>query len=248
MSEESGDKRGLLVRWVERSEPDSELLHNEEWGARGKYARHLWDHINARRALLLFDAGVDRSDFDLACRLVDDVELRTRLAEISRRADFQTLREMYDDIQTEGMAAIEQMASQCELCGGQGSPRVFGAHARMMCDACHVEWMARPSTPPANGIRSALARARRAGLAATLSVEEWQSTVAYFEDRCAFCGGAWCLVEHATPIEQGGPTTVWNCLPACTVCNVNKANTAIEHLRGERTARALEWLKSKGRP
>ena len=134
----------------------------------------------------------------------------------------------------------------CQECGSPGaaySRRPIG----FFCHACIAESFNRPSTPPSNGIRSALARARRAGLPATLTEAEWADTVAFFGDRCALCGGPWSIVEYATSISLGGGTTACNCIPACVPCNAAKRTTELEYIAGERAARALGWLRSNGR-
>ena len=93
-----------------------------------------------------------------------------------------------------------------------------------MCRACleqdeerHAERLARRS------IKSALTRARDCGLPARLTEAEWERTLAHFDNRCAYCGESdWYVVEHVMPLDLGGGTTVWNCVPACYGCNSNK--------------------------
>lgn len=122
---------------------------------------------------------------------------------------------------------------------------------RHWCSVCVAQWLSTPSTPPATGIRPALARARAAKLPATLTNEEWQRTVEHFDNRCAFCGGPWCVVEHATSIAVGGPTTMANCLPSCVLCNNAKRDNDLQGLDGkwdeERLAKIWAWLEANGR-
>ena len=90
-------------------------------------------------------------------------------------------------------------------------------------------------------IRSALTRARAAGLPATLTKDEWVETRAFFDDACAYCGGEWYVVEHITLVERGGGTTVGNCVPACYSCNLNKLSFSIDELlKGKRRTHAFE--------
>lgn len=121
------------------------------------------------------------------------------------------------------------------------------------CIPCAEEVWSAPSTPPANGIASAIARARRLSLPTTLTTSAWKLVVEYFEDRCAYCGLAWCLVEHATPLERGGGTTLDNCLPACMSCNARKGSKTIEEYLAKSFTNqacindALSWLRQHGR-
>jgi hypothetical protein len=129
-----------------------------------------------------------------------------------------------------------------------------------------VRW--RPTQPPP-GISSALARAKARRLEATLTYEEWDATLAFFCNRCAYCRGLWWMVDHVTPLERGGGTTHDNCLPACGSCNRYKGQRTLEELilrvqrrdaKGNREARlykavsldnlsrALTYLHEKGRP
>lgn len=146
--------------------------------------------------------------------------------------------------------------STCTKCGRydriQDPPAWVLTLNRHWCSACCEEWLATPSSPPAGGIRSALGRARAAHLPATLTEAEWQSALGYFNDRCAFCGGPWCLVEHATSIAVGGGTTITNCLPACIPCNTAKRDRDLEALDGQwaedKLASIWAWLETNGRP
>jgi hypothetical protein len=89
-----------------------------------------------------------------------------------------------------------------------------------------------------------------------LTLVEWARTIGYFEDRCAYCGGDWDIVEHVTPLRRGGGTTFVNCLPACQSCNLQKRSRTLEEWimtcagREEHRAHlhhALEWLTRHGR-
>jgi hypothetical protein len=129
---------------------------------------------------------------------------------------------------------------------------MFAVSRRLWCPKCRSAWEQAPSTPPAGGIRSALARARAAHLPATLTNEEWTRTLEHFGHRCAYCGGPWCLVEHVTSISSGGPTVAWNCLPSCVGCNATKKDRDLEALDGiwpeSRLSAIREWLEGLGRP
>lgn len=120
------------------------------------------------------------------------------------------------------------------------------------CGECQDGNASEPSSPPAGGIRSALARARAARLPATLTESEWEATLDHFDHRCAFCGGPWSLVEHATSIAAGGPTSASNCVPSCVGCNNAKRDRDLQGLDGKwdeaRLSKIWTWLQSCGRP
>lgn len=181
--------------------------------------------------------GVPRPLFDELCALLgtDAVELaleRVANREIERRA-----------------------APVCVDCGEPAeiaTPR-FVLLCHGCADARDAARAAAPSSPPTWGLQNALSRARRTRVPATLTPEEWNATVVHFANRCAYCGGPWCIVEHATGLRLGGGTTKDNCLPACDECNRIKAGRPIEALRGlsdfdaTRLKRAIAWLVSHGR-
>ena len=62
-------------------------------------------------------------------------------------------------------------------------------------------------------------RARKQGLAGTLTDEEWLAVLEKHGWSCAFCGGPFESLEHRVPLHQGGGTTAQNCVPACISCN-----------------------------
>lgn len=140
----------------------------------------------------------------------------------------------------------------CPDCGDELSRDVMmiderrSARRLVLCVACHDLWLA--SSPPDifRPITSALRRAQRAGLAATLTIGQWQATVDHFGNRCAYCDGPWSIIEHATPIDLGGGTTRTNCLPVCVPCNVHKGSRRLEDWTGH-DGRALAWLRELGR-
>lgn len=69
-------------------------------------------------------------------------------------------------------------------------------------------------------------RAFRVGLPASLTTKQWLQTLDYFGWKCALCpDGAYEVLEHFIPLIQGGGTTEYNCIPACTQCNRIKHDT-----------------------
>jgi hypothetical protein len=148
--------------------------------------------------------------------------------------------------------AIQRAVPAPLVCVDCGAPAdVATKRFEMLCDVCAVHRnaarMAAPSSP-APGVRtSALMRARRAHLPATLSEEQWEATVAYFSDRCVYCGGPWFVIDFATPIPVGGGATYRNCLPACDGCVREKAGRTLYMLRHtrfdqDRLEAAIAWL------
>jgi len=68
-----------------------------------------------------------------------------------------------------------------------------------------------------------LERARDAGLAATLTLEQWLVTIAAFNGLCAYCKHEpFCELDHVRPVTRQGGTTGENCVPACALCNASK--------------------------
>jgi 5-methylcytosine-specific restriction endonuclease McrA len=72
-------------------------------------------------------------------------------------------------------------------------------------------------------VKTHLARARAAGLPATLTLDQWLKTLDDFDDQCAYCRRRPLeALDHFVPISAGGGTTADNCVPACLQCNVGK--------------------------
>lgn len=90
-----------------------------------------------------------------------------------------------------------------------------------------------------------IGRARRAGLPATLTPDEWLENVKLFNGLCAYCGEVpFCVLDHLRPMVLHGGTTKENCIPSCLVCNASKGDVfpdlewetfslleAVEHMR-----------------
>ncbi len=84
-----------------------------------------------------------------------------------------------------------------------------------------------------------LARARKAGNPATLTLDQWLQTIKDFDMKCAYCGGSYDVLEHFIPMSRGGGTTVDNCLPACNSCNTMVSE---ERLKFKQQSRLREYL------
>jgi len=59
----------------------------------------------------------------------------------------------------------------------------------------------------------------------TLSTQDWQDTMMYFNNACAYCGKTENLtMDHVVPISKMGSTEKFNIIPACLSCNTSKHN------------------------
>lgn len=68
-------------------------------------------------------------------------------------------------------------------------------------------------------------RARKREVVNTLTAAEWRGIQQRFNHRCAYCGERKKLsMDHVTPLNDFGPTTAQNIVPACISCN-SKKNT-----------------------
>ena len=54
------------------------------------------------------------------------------------------------------------------------------------------------------------------------SSEQISARVAYYDDRCAYCGGEYEHLDHVIPVARGGTNWPANLRPACGACNMSK--------------------------
>lgn len=223
--------------------PDPTLLDGTGWDI-NRYQDDQRRRIMFRRSSMLSEHGVNDVVFERALDMERHADHYKRAAALLQDPRFKELKEQWNAIHAEEAAVYEAWLAKrmlCSLCG----QRDRSAEHWDVCDECHLT---RPSKPPINGISAALARARQMKVSATLTKEQWKRTVDHFSNRCAYCGGPWCVVEHATPLPRGG-TTACNCLPACNSCNVKKRSLTIEEMKpADRVQKALAWLRLCGRP
>lgn len=74
-------------------------------------------------------------------------------------------------------------------------------------------------------------RARKYGLPAKLTNDQWRAIVEHYQDRCAYCGGPNESIDHFIPLharQQG--TTKRNCVPCCFQCNAAKGGKMPEEV------------------
>lgn len=66
-------------------------------------------------------------------------------------------------------------------------------------------------------------RARKRGVVSTLTAAQWREIQLRFDHRCAYCGERKKLSrDHVTPLNDFGPHTAHNIVPACQSCNSKK--------------------------
>lgn len=68
-----------------------------------------------------------------------------------------------------------------------------------------------------------LERARKRGLAATLTLAEWLWVLNYYRYRCAYCREPYDTIDHVNPLSHGGGTEMGNVVPCCDACNKERA-------------------------
>ncbi|WP_204256624.1 HNH endonuclease [Mammaliicoccus sciuri] len=68
-----------------------------------------------------------------------------------------------------------------------------------------------------------------------MTYDEWDETVKYFNNKCAYCGSDEKLTyDHIHPFSKGGDFFIGNIIPACRTCNSSKGKMAME-----------DWYKTK---
>lgn len=69
-------------------------------------------------------------------------------------------------------------------------------------------------------------RSIKNSLLCTLTSDEWENTIEYFENSCCYCGKKAPLEqEHFIPLTKRGGYTSDNIIPACKSCNSSKNNS-----------------------
>jgi 5-methylcytosine-specific restriction endonuclease McrA len=91
------------------------------------------------------------------------------------------------------------------------------------CPACRIKDEEKESLV----LQRQLREAKKARRSATLKLNEWLATLQHFGGYCAYCQKQpYQVLEHFIPInpgkQNGGGTTVDNCVPACESCNKKK--------------------------
>ena len=106
--------------------------------------------------------------------------------------------------------------------------------------------------PEVNRIGAQRRRDRMEQLPHTLTDEEWNDTLEFFNHSCAYCGVSDDSVgkEHIIPVVKGGGYTQDNIIPACQSCNLSKHvrdmeewYVSCEYYDEERLNKILDYVK-----
>jgi hypothetical protein len=123
---------------------------------------------------------------------------------------------------------------KCQGCGEWFSKGLVKAYAvrlnvtaRDLCCTCREKAKVEYQEFKRNGkerqrVSAQNDRARRLGLVADLTVDEWLAVIKEHNNRCKYCGGGWTDMEHVVPVSQGGGTTKSNVVTSCRSCNTRK--------------------------
>jgi len=109
--------------------------------------------------------------------------------------------------------------------------RIYYQANKERSKAQHREW--RKANPGLRDLRKRRYMARKSGLEATLTPQQWQAIKDGFDHRCVYCNRKMDRLtqEHTIPVMQGGAYTEFNILPACSSCNSRKhTSTGYEFL------------------
>lgn len=95
--------------------------------------------------------------------------------------------------------------------------------------------------------------ARKSKLLGTLTLQDWEDALEFFEHSCAYCGdGENLQQEHIVPVSQGGHYVQHNIIPACQNCNIRKSNKDLEEwfidqafFSQERLLRICKWVNGE---
>jgi hypothetical protein len=185
------------------------------------------ERLDQRRFEILAAHGVPEELFETLVKM-QNATTRARIEELLKRVDVTALRIAIDA----GIAA--ELATLTTPCAGGCGRKLAGAALTATCPDCvRREARVMEHRLARRGIDGARARASAARLPSTLTEQEWDATVAHFDNACAYCGlSDWFVVDFATPIELGGGATRDNCVPACHRCSSAKGRRRVEDLLG----------------
>jgi hypothetical protein len=81
-------------------------------------------------------------------------------------------------------------------------------------------------------INKQLKQAHMRGLAATLTLEDWADTLAYFKWKCAYCASSPVeRLDYLVSLQLRGGVTTDNCIPACRACKSAKRTLSAEDVQ-----------------
>ena len=101
------------------------------------------------------------------------------------------------------------------------SKKYYAQNKEAACQR-HKAWL--KNHPEAKRVRNQTRRARKAGLASTLTPKQWTHILTTFNNTCAYCGAGDKKLhqEHFVPVLSGGEYGINNIIPACGLCNCSK--------------------------
>ena len=71
-------------------------------------------------------------------------------------------------------------------------------------------------------------RTRKRNNGGNYTKSEWDETLIYFENTCAYCSGPVEHKDHLHPIVAGGTNYIHNLVPSCSACNFSKNLSLID--------------------
>lgn len=97
-------------------------------------------------------------------------------------------------------------------------------------------------------------RTKKKALPCSFSLDEWNNTLDYFNNRCAYCGCEKPLAQdHFIAVDNMGEFTINNVVPACKSCNSSKSNKdyfswypRYKHYSKTRHNKVMRYLRYKG--
>ena len=137
--------------------------------------------------------------------------------------------------------ALSEYQKYCSLCGEFFVNRIRSG-TNDLCEKCNHG----TNKIEAARVRRSNQRTLGCNLPATLTLREWLGTLSYFGWSCAYCGGAYKLLEHFIPVSLGGGTAKSNCVPACYSCNIIKKNEHPFYSGLGNVYRISTYLKGRG--
>lgn len=114
------------------------------------------------------------------------------------------------------------------------------------------EYRQKPHAKKLNVIRVQKRYNLMRNLATTLTLEQWDECLIYFNYSCAYCGKSDCTLEqdHIIPVTLGGGYERQNIVPACRTCNPSKSNNNMEKwykqkpfFQKQRLRKINNWIK-----
>jgi 5-methylcytosine-specific restriction endonuclease McrA len=139
---------------------------------------------------------------------------------------------------------VDKNSIICIICEQKTLDYTWQSRGKSMCKDCYIK-------PPLwQAVAAQNHRAKAKNLPATLTDEQWDQALSYFENKCAYCiAEPYQVLEHFVPINKGGGTTADNCIPSCNMCNSKKGHrhpSNISHLfPSENLARIREYLSQQ---